>query len=70
MDYLYVKGYKIYFKEVYLKVNKLVDSGLSSRKTVVKYLKALEEIGVLQSEKVKREAIYINTALFNLLKDS
>jgi len=54
MDYLYVKGYKIYFKEVYLKVNKLVDSGLSSRKTVVKYLKALEEIGVLQSEKVKK----------------
>lgn len=73
IDFVKEKEPKIYskeliefiFKEVYLKANQLVDNGLSSRKTVVKYLKALEEIGVLQSEKVGREVIYINTALFN-----
>ena len=78
IDFVKEKEPKIYskeliefiFKEVYLKANQLVDNGLSSRKTVVKYLKALEEIGVLQSEKVGREVIYINTALFNLLKNS
>jgi len=58
------------FSEVYVKANQLVDNGLSSRKTVVKYLKALEDIGILQSEKVGREVIYINVALFNLLKNS
>lgn len=78
IDFVKEKEPKIYskeliefiFKEVYLKANQLVDNGLSSRKTVVKYLKALEEIGVLQSEKVGREVIYINIALFNLLKNS
>ena len=78
IDFVKEKEPKIYskeliefiFKEVYLKANQLVDNGLSSRKTVVKYLKALEEIGVLQSEKVGREVIYISTALFNLLKNS
>ena len=78
IDFVKEKEPKIYskeliefiFKEVYLKANQLVDSGLSSRKTVVKYLKALEDIGVLQSEKVGREVIYINIALFNLLKNS
>ena len=78
IDFVKEKEPKIYskeliefiFKEVYLKANQLVDNGLSSRKTVVKYLKALEEVGVLQSEKVGREVIYINTALFNLLKNS
>lgn len=78
IDFVKEKEPKIYskeliefiFKEVYLKANQLVDNGLSSRKTVVKYLKALEDIGVLQSEKVGREVIYINIALFNLLKNS
>lgn len=78
IDFVKEKEPKIYnkeliefiFKEVYLKANQLVDNGLSSRKTVVKYLKTLEEIGVLQSEKVGREVIYINIALFNLLKNS
>ena len=78
IDFLKEKEPKIYnkeliefiFKEVYLKANQLVDNGLCSRKTVVKYLKALEEIGVLQSEKVGREDIYIIAALNNLLKNS
>jgi len=37
---------------------------------MTKYLRALEEIGILKSEKVGREVIYINVHLFNLLKGS
>jgi predicted AAA+ superfamily ATPase len=39
-----------------------------SRITAAKYLKALENIGVLQSKKVWKETLYINTALFEHLR--
>ena len=40
-----------------------------SRKTATTYLKNLEKIGVLSSEKVGKEVIYKNIALFNLIKE-
>ena len=39
-----------------------------SRITAAKYLKALQEIGILQSRKVCKETLYINTELFELLR--
>jgi hypothetical protein len=39
-----------------------------SRITAAKYLKSLESIGILQSKKVWKETLYINTALFEQLK--
>ncbi len=57
------------FKEVYTKGSHLESEGFGSRKTVSKYLKTLEEIGILTSEKVGKEVIYINKRLFELLKD-
>jgi Fic family protein len=39
-----------------------------SRITAAKYLKALEEIGILNSKKVWKETLYINTELFELLR--
>lgn len=39
-----------------------------SRITAAKYLKALEEIGILNSRKVWKETLYINTELFELLR--
>jgi hypothetical protein len=36
--------------------------------TAAKYLKALENIGILQSKKVWKETLYINTALFEQLR--
>lgn len=39
-----------------------------SRVTAAKHLKELEKIGVLQSRRVWKETLYINTQLFDLLK--
>lgn len=39
-----------------------------SRITAAKYLKALENIGILHSRKVWKETLYINTELFDLLR--
>ncbi|MGB6128886.1 MAG: Fic/DOC family N-terminal domain-containing protein [Psychrilyobacter sp.] len=56
------------FTETYTKGNKLVEQKFATRKTVTKYFRELESIGVLKSEKLGKETIYINTQLFNLLK--
>ena len=66
---------KIYSKELveavfqlpYCKIKFLVDAGLGIRDTASLYLKELERIGVLKSEKVGREILYINQPLFDLL---
>ncbi len=60
---------ELIFKEVYTKGSHLESEGFGSRKTVSKYLKSLEEVGILTSEKVGKEVIYINKRLFELLKD-
>lgn len=60
---------EILFMNVYTKIAHLVDAGIASRNIAAKYLKSLEDIGVLKSEKVGREVIYINVELFNLLKN-
>lgn len=57
------------FTEIYTKGSHLVEKGFANRKTVSKYLKSLEDIEVLKSEKMGREVIYINIHLFNLLKN-
>lgn len=56
------------FKNVYTKNIHLVDGKIASRNIASKYLKSLEEIGILKSTKEGREVIYINVPLFNLLK--
>lgn len=56
------------FTETYTKGNKLVEQKFATRKTVTKYFRELESIGILKSEKLGKETIYINTQLFNLLK--
>jgi predicted transcriptional regulator len=38
------------------------------RKAASRYLKELEEIGVLESQKVGRETLYINKELIEILK--
>lgn len=56
------------FLQPYTKVEFLVEKGIGERRTAGKYLKELEKIGVLESFKLWKENIYINTKLFNLLK--
>jgi Fic family protein len=60
---------EILFEHPYCKIE-LVTARLGiSRITASKYLKKLEAIGVLQSKKVWKETLYINTRLFELLKN-
>jgi Fic family protein len=67
---------QIYSKELvsvlfhlpYCKRKFLVDAGIVKEKTASKYLLELEEIGLLQSEKVGRERLYLHKAFLDLLK--
>jgi Fic family protein len=52
----------------YTKIEFLVKAGIGERRTASKYLKQLEEIGVLRSFQLWKETIYVNIELFDLLK--
>jgi Fic family protein len=59
---------ELLFEQPYCKIEFLVDRLNVSRVTASKYLNGLEKIGVLQSKKIWKETLYINTELFELLK--
>jgi cell filamentation protein, protein adenylyltransferase len=59
---------ELLFEHPYSKIEYLVDRLEISRITATKYLKQLEKTGILQSRKVWKETLYINTELFDLLK--
>ncbi|MCK4272630.1 hypothetical protein KAU04_01900 [bacterium] len=44
-----------------------MDADIAKRQTAAAYLKELEKIKVLKSLKVGKEALYLNTKLFDLL---
>ena len=59
---------ELLFEQPYSKID-LVSRRLNvERKAASRYLKKLEEIGVLKSEKVGRETLYLNTGLIEILK--
>ena len=72
-----VKCPKIYSKELvevlfnqpYSRITTLEEKLQISRFTASKYLKALEDIGLLKGEKLGRDVLYINIPLFKLLKE-
>ena len=45
-----------------------MDKGIAKRQTAAEYLNALEAIGILKSQKVGVENLYLNVKLFELLK--
>jgi len=59
---------EILFSHPYTKINFLVDELDLTRQTASKYLKELEEIGVLESIQIKNSKFYINVKLFTRLK--
>jgi Fic family protein len=59
---------ELLFEHPYSKSEYLENRLSISRITAAKYLKALENIGILQSKKVWKETLYINTALFEQLR--
>lgn len=72
------KNYKFYSHELinnifmypYTKVKLLEEDMKVSRATAARYLDALSESEILKKAKLGKESYYINTQLFDLLKDS
>ena len=59
---------ELLFEQPYSKIEFVVDKLKVERKAASRYLKKLEDIGVLQSEKIGREILYLNTELIEILK--
>ncbi len=59
---------ELLFRQPYCKIAFLVDAGVARRQTAAAYLNSLEEAGVLTSEMVGRERIFVNPVLLELLK--
>jgi len=58
---------EILFEHPYTKIQHLVDRDIAKRETASKYLKQLESVGILKSQKVGKENLYLNTKLYELL---
>ena len=59
---------EIIFEHPYCKTEYITTRLNITRITAAKYLKELELLGILKSKKIWKETIYINMALYNLLK--
>jgi len=58
---------ELLFHQPYTKGQFLVDAGIAKRQAAADYLKRLEEIGILSSQKVGKENLYLNTKLYEIL---
>lgn len=58
---------EILFEHPYTKIQHLVDKNIAKRETASKYLKNLETAGILKSQRVGKEILYLNTKLYKLL---
>lgn len=58
---------ELLFEQPYTKAKHVVDKGIVQRQAASRYLNALEEINILKSQKVGREVLFLNTALYELL---
>ena len=59
---------ELLFEQPYSKIEFVVDKLKVERKAASRYLKSLENIGVLKSEKLGREILFLNTELVEILK--
>ena len=58
---------EVIFRQPYSKTQFLVDAGIAERKTAAGYLRQLEAGGILHSQRVGREVLFLNTRLYELL---
>ncbi len=58
---------ELIYEQPYCKTEFIIDRNISARKAAERYLKELERLGILRSEKVGKEVLYINTKLFKIL---
>lgn|SRR5680860_106925 len=59
---------ELLFEQPYCKVKYIVDSDIAKRQTAAEYLDELEKIGILKSQKVGVENLYLNVKLVEVLK--
>lgn len=59
---------ELLFEQPYSKIEFVVNTLGVERKAASRYLKELERVGILESQKVGRETLYINKALVEILK--
>jgi len=59
---------EILFKHPYTKINFLVEELGITRKTATSHLRAIEELGILESIKIGREVYFVNKKLFHYFK--
>ena len=59
---------ELLFEQPYCKVKFLVDEDIAKRQTAAEYLQELEKIGILKSQKVGVENLFLNVRLFEILK--
>lgn len=59
---------ELLFEQPYSKIEFVVTKLQVERKAASRYLRELENMGVLKSQKVGREAIYVNKVLIEILK--
>lgn len=60
---------ELLFHQPYIKGKMVVDAGIAKRQTAADYLKELEKVGILKSNKVGKEMVYINAMLYELLSE-
>ena len=60
---------ELLFEQPYSKIDFVVKRLNVERKAASRYLKKLEQIGILKSRKIGRETIYVNTKLIEILKE-
>jgi Fic family protein len=58
---------ELLFRQPYTKGQFIVEAGIAKRKTASAYLHELEHIGLLKSQKMGKETLYLNTRLYDLL---
>jgi Fic family protein len=59
---------ELLFEQPYSKIEFVVDKLSVERKAASRYLKELENIGILESQRIGRETLYINQELIEILK--
>ena len=59
---------ELLFEQPYSKIEYVVKKMNVERKSASRYLKSLEQIGIIHSEKIGRENIYVNRKLIEILK--
>jgi Fic family protein len=51
---------ELLFEKPYIRIGDIVDEGIASRNIAANYLRTLEKMGIVRSEKKGRNVLYIN----------